>query len=215
VTCRRAWRGWGFAALVSAAVLIPPAATAGRGHAPEGSGPFEPRSKIISRKSFAGITPKMSFDQVKTRWGREPSTHERDWRGVGRSEARWGQPFPYGPTAVFVYYASSRAGREPFRYLIDLAYARELGIELRTHFGDRAGTTLRQFRRHWPKAVRVPSGPDYSWYVAQPAFRGWRLAFLFSNGRLKEVELVTADYVSRCIVRRCSVYPPRGRNAAA
>jgi hypothetical protein len=123
--------------------------------------------------------------------------------------ARWGNPFAYGPSAVFVYYAARKAGREPFRYHIDLAYARQLGIELRTQFGDRAGTTVKAFRRHWPHAPRVASEPGYVWYVGQPAFRGWRLLFLFSAGQLKDVELATADYVARCVVRRCTVYPPQ------
>ena len=56
---------------------------------------------------------------------------------------------------------------------------------------------------------RIASEPGYVWYVGQPAFRGWRLLFLFSAGQLKDVELATAAYVSRCVVRNCTVYPPQ------
>ena len=65
---------------------------------------------------------------------------------------------------------------------------------------------MRRFRSHWPKAVRVASDPGHTWYVAQPAFRGWRLLFVFSGGTLHSLELVRASWVEQCVRRHCDRY---------
>ena len=174
-----------------------------------GSGAFTPKSRTISRTTLAGVEPGMSFAQIKAQWGRSPGAGPRPRAsvGVGRSFARWGNYFAFGPTVAVAYYAGTRPGSRPFRYALDLLFARRTGIELRTVRSDRAGTPVRQFRRRWPGTRRIVTEPGYTWYVAPSSHRGWRLAFLFTAGRLKEAELVTADYLERCVVRRCSAYP--------
>jgi hypothetical protein len=192
-------------ALSSSLLLLQSGAFAG-----SGSGAFRPKSHVISRTSFLGVTPRSTYAQVQAQWGRSPNAGPRLVRTIGRSSARWGNYFAFGPTAAVAYYADRRPGRSPFRYSVDLGYSRETGVELRTARGDRAGTPVAAFRRRWPGARRYVSEPGYTWYVAPSAHRGWQLAFLFAAGQLKQAELATSGYVASCIARRCSAYPAVG-----
>lgn len=178
-------------------------------------GDFAPKTRVISRTTLAGVTPKLSYTQVKARWGREPlnSRYRNAW---GRHVARWGNYDAFSPTAAFAFYGGGRVGSQPFMYTVDLAFAARLGIELRTPYGDRAGTPARVFRRHWPGARRIPFDYQYTYYVVQSAYRGWRLAFLFDVGQLKEASFMRAEFVAACLLKECpNGYPPRSRYAVA
>jgi len=195
----------GAATALAGACLVACLLASSRATAGTGPGPFRPSANVVSRTSFAGITPKLSFAAVMRRWGTNPLVSPRRLGNLDHGSARWGYS-PYGGTAAFAYFAGFQPGNQPFRYAIDLAVARDWGANVRTSFGDRAGTSVQRFRSHWPNAVRVASEPGYTWFVAQPAFRGWRLLFVFNGGSLRSLELVRASYVAQCVRRHCDRY---------
>jgi hypothetical protein len=188
------------AALAVAAVALPAAA---------GAGSFHPRSHVLSRTTLAGVTPKLSYAQVQTRWGADPLAARRTRPGWGRSFAQWGDSGVFNPIPAWAYFADG-VGSQPIMYAVDVVYSTSIGIRFRTPAGDRAGTPIAAFRRHWPQARRLRADGSYRYFVAQSAYRGWRMTFLFDNGRLKEVGFARSDLVEACLVKRCPNGFPAG-----
>ena len=193
------------AGLAAAAVF----ASAGEARGQSDTPHFKPKSLLISRKALAGVTPKMTFEQVKAAWGRSPNTGRGPRGGWGRAGASWGNYFFTSPTAAWVNYTGG-LGAGPIMFTIDLAWSAQLGLRLRTPYGDRAGTSIRVFRRHWPNARRLKRS-GWTYFVAQTAYRKWRLVFVFDLGRLKEASFMHADFFDACIAKPCrNGYPREG-----
>ena len=191
--------------MVAVAVLFAPASA--------GADLFRPQSHVISRKALAGVTPQMSFAQVRGRWGRDPATARRIGPGLGRSWAAWGQTGIFNPTPATLYWAGGVAS-QPIMYSIDVAYNATIGVRLRTARGDRAGTPVRTFRRRWPGARPLRHEGTFRYFVLPSAHHGWQLAFGFDTGRLKEAALIRDDVLAACFVRRCPNGFPRSTGLA-
>ena len=177
---------------------------------PAGAGEpnFAPKSLRISRATLAGVTPRSSFAEIKANWGSTPIAGPTTRSGWGRSVAIWRSSGLGVPSAATVNWARS-VGVDPIRFSVNLAEAKRQGFALRTTSGDRAGTPVRTFRRHWPQTRRVPSGPGFTYYVAQSSYRGWLLAFLFRDGKLMYAELVEVNFFNACLAKACSRGYPR------
>lgn len=170
---------------------------------------FSPENRVISRASLAGVTPRSSWTAIRRAWGGEPTAGTAPEAAWGRSVATWRSPGLFSPLAARVAWAGP-VGSRPIRFAIDLEMAAGLGFALRTPAGDRLGTPVRTFLRRWPRAERLRSGAEHTFYFVDSSYRGWRLAFLFRSGRLKEAQLVRNDFVNACYVRNCPRgFPPR------
>jgi len=173
--------------------------------APAGNSYFAPKNRTISRTSLAGVTPRSSWAAVQRAWGGDPATGPGQSSSWGKSVAVWGTPGIFSGFVAWTGWAG-RVGERPIRYAVDLSVAEGLGIVLRTKFGDRVGTRVKTFRRHWPAAKLVRREPDASTWSVPTAYSGWRLVFIFRGGELKHVELARGDFVEACLRRSC----PRG-----
>jgi hypothetical protein len=190
---------------ITAVALSLPAAAAQAGS----SSYFSPQNRVISRASLAGVTPRSSWPTIRRAWGGDPSSGSAANPGWGRTIAVWGTPGIFSPTVAWAAWAGS-VGARPIRFAVDLEVAEGLGYPLRTRYGDRAGTPARTFRRHWPRAERMPSDPDWTFYLVDSSYQGWRLVFLFRGGRLKHVELARNDFINACLRKTCTRgFPPR------
>jgi hypothetical protein len=198
----------GAVSAVLAAVAVAVAALAGPAQAGRSSY-FSPQNRIITPASLAGVTPRSSWAAVKKAWGGEARGNPAPQGAWGKTTAIWNTPGLFSQFVAWAGWAGG-VGQRPIRYAVDLEVAEGLGYPLRTRYGDRVGTPVRLFRRHWPRAERVPSGPGWTFYFVNSSARGWKLVFLFRDGRLKHVELARNDFVNACLRRTCARgFPPR------
>ena len=191
-------------ALLLATLLLTLAAGAPAA-APGGNAYFAPKNRTIRRASLAGVTPRSSWAAVQRAWSGDPASGPGQSASWGKSVAVWGSPGIFSGFVAWAGWAGG-VGERPIRYAVDLGVAEGLGIVLRTRFGDRVGTKVRTFRRHWPAARVVRREPDASSWSVPSSYRGWRLVFVFRGGVLKHVELARGDFVEACLRRSC----PRG-----